>query len=155
VTSTNYEVFLQGDNQKCLQRQPQLKLASVQEVVRSVLPKVYSTTASRIISEHNLQEQQFEKKKVVSHKNLCSIVQQLQHITSARIRRCRSRIVVFVERGAYASLPICRISCKRSVLPQASISVSCNLLHQSSHKSVSEHFVLTHLLFMFSPHSNR
>jgi hypothetical protein len=62
ATSTNYEAFLQGDNQKYLQRQPQMKLASVPEVVISILPKVYSTTAGRIISEHSLQEPQFTQK---------------------------------------------------------------------------------------------
>lgn len=70
MTSTNYEAFLQGDNQKCLQRQPELKLESVPEVLRSILPKAYSTTAARMISEHNVQEKFIKKKKFVSHRNL-------------------------------------------------------------------------------------
>jgi hypothetical protein len=57
--------------------------------------------------------------------------------------------------GSLGSLPISRISYKRCILPQASISVSCNPLHPSSQNPVSEHCILTHLLYMFSPHSNR
>jgi hypothetical protein len=89
-----------------------------------------------------------------SRRNLCNIVQQRKHITPGKIRWCRTRTLAACWQPRQGPVPSSHI-CKRCVLPQSSIFVCCNSLHPSRHKSVSEQFVLTHLLFMFSPNNSR
>ena len=114
---------------------------------------IQKTARFTLLGDHDPSEHWVVKLDLVIYVILYSTIATAYNVSRNQAMQVEDRCICW--EGSLGSLPICSISCKRCVLPQASISVSWNSLHPSSHKPVSEHFILTHLLFTFSPQNFR